>query len=130
MLHKFWEGFEDGKVQYSDMPQPYKDAFLDVNNNPEALLNMFNRDVQRMRVFKDWTNEQIASIQAPTLVINGNMDVGSPEHAVEMFRTIPNCQLAILPGGHGTYMGEISASKNDNKAIEYFVPLVEEFLDN
>src|SRR4051812_43203303 len=127
---QFWEGFDEGKVQFSDMPQPYKDAFLEVNNNPEALLNMFNRDVQRMRVFKGWTEEQMQSIKAPTLVINGNMDVGSPEHAVEMFRIIPNCQLAILPGGHGTYMGEISASKNDDKAVEYFVPLIEEFLDN
>ena len=126
---QFWEGFEEGKVQFSDMPQPYKDAFLEVNNNPEALLNMFNKDVQRMRVFKGWTNEQIASIQAPTLVVNGNIDVGSPEHAVEMFRAIPNCQLAILPGGHGTYMGEISTSKNNNKAVEYFIPLIEEFLD-
>jgi pimeloyl-ACP methyl ester carboxylesterase len=126
---QFWEGFDD-KVQFSDMPQPYKDAFLEVNNNPEALLNMFNKDVQRMRVFKGWTDEQIASIEAPTLVINGNIDVGSPEHTVEMFRTIPNCQLAILPGGHGTYMGEMSASGNDYKAVEYFVPLIEEFLDN
>ena len=112
------------------MPQPYKDAFLEVNNNPEALLNMFNKDVQRMRAFKDWTNEQLQSIKAPTLVINGNTDVGSSEHAVEMFRTIPNCQLAILPGAHGTYMGELFASGNNNKAVEYFVPLIEEFLDN
>ncbi len=127
---QFWEGFDDGKVQFSDMPQPYKDAFLEVNNNPEALLNMFNKDVQRMRAFKDWTNEQLQSIKAPTFVINGNTDVGSSEHTVEMFRTIPNCQLAILPGAHGTYMGELFASGNNNKAVEYFVPLIEEFLDN
>jgi len=126
---QFWEGFDDGKVQFSDMPQPYKDAFLQVNNNPEALLNMFNKDVQRMRTFIGWSREQVASIKAPTLVVNGNIDVGSPEHAVEMFRIIPNCKLAILPGGHGTYMGEVSASKNDNKAVEYFIPLIEEFLD-
>jgi len=126
---QFWEGFDDGKVQFSVMPQPYKDAFLEVNNNPDALLNMFNKDVQRMRSFKGWTDKQLQSIQAPTLVVNGNIDVGSPEHAVEMFRTIPNCQLVILPGGHGTYMGEIAFSGSGSKAFEYFVPLLEAFLD-
>jgi pimeloyl-ACP methyl ester carboxylesterase len=35
-------------------------------------------------------------MRTPTI---GDRDVVRPEHAVEMYRLIPNAQLAILPGG-------------------------------
>lgn len=125
---QFWEGF-DGIVPFSSMPQLYKDEFLKVNNNPDALLNMFNRDVQRMSVFKGWSDEQMKSIKAPTLVVNGNEDVGSIEHSVEMYRIIPNCQIAVFPGGHGAYLGEIMAGFKDDKLLLSAVSLFEDFLD-
>jgi pimeloyl-ACP methyl ester carboxylesterase len=100
---QFWKGFE--KVTLEMMPQVLKDAYLRVNNDPEGLLNMFRKDVKRMMDFRGWTDAQIASIEVPALLINGNHDVGSPEHAVHVFRTLPNCELAIFPGGHGTYLG-------------------------
>jgi pimeloyl-ACP methyl ester carboxylesterase len=53
----FLPGFDDPK--FSDMPQVYKDAFLKINNNPAALMNMFNKDVQRMYAFKDWPDDVI-----------------------------------------------------------------------
>lgn len=31
-----------------------------------------------------------------------------PEQAVAMHRFMPNSKLAILPGGHGAYVGEIT----------------------
>jgi pimeloyl-ACP methyl ester carboxylesterase len=36
-----------------------------------------------------FTNEELQSIEAPTLIIIGDRDIVTPEHAVEMFRTIP-----------------------------------------
>ena len=59
------------------------------------------KDVKRMAGFKDWRAEDIKSIQSPTLISNGDADVVRPEHAMEMFRLLPNAKLAILPGGHG-----------------------------
>lgn len=47
---------------------------------------MFNKDVQRMRTFRDWREEDIKSIQAPALIVIGDQDVVRPEHAVEMYR--------------------------------------------
>jgi len=42
------------------------------------------------------------SIEAPTLIIVGDGDIVTPEHAVEMFRTIPAAQLYVVPhSGHG-----------------------------
>lgn len=71
---------------------------LKVNNHSVALLNMFNRDVERMQNFKGWGDEQISSINVPTLIINGTKDVAPVEHAVHIHRLIPNSELAILPG--------------------------------
>jgi pimeloyl-ACP methyl ester carboxylesterase len=51
----------------------------------------------------DFTNEELRSITAPTLLIVGDRDIVTPEHAVELFRTIPGARLCIVPGaGHGT----------------------------
>jgi len=122
----FWKGFDNPK--FSDMPQVYKDAFLKINNHPEALLNMFNKDVERMRTFKDWKEEDIRSIKAPALIVTGDQDLPRPEHAVEMCRLLPHARLAILPGTHGSYMGEAMAPDPNSKTPELFVTLLDEFL--
>jgi pimeloyl-ACP methyl ester carboxylesterase len=90
---------------------------------------MFNKDVQKMKAFKGWTRKQMKSINAPTLIINGNHDVGSMEHAVEMCRLIPTCQLAIFPVGHGTYIGTLESITGDELPKFNAVPLIEEFLN-
>jgi len=48
---------------------------------------------------------------------------------MEMFRLLPNAKLAILPGGHGEYIGEITAVKEGSKLPEMTVAMIEEFLD-
>lgn len=124
---EFWKGFAGAKL--TDMPQLYHDEYLKINNSPELLLNMFKRDVKRMYTFTGWSDEQMKSIKAPVLVMNGDSDVGSSEHAVEMYRIIPNCRLAIFPGGHGQYLGEIATYSNDGFGPECIVPLINKFLD-
>jgi pimeloyl-ACP methyl ester carboxylesterase len=53
------------------------------------------------------TSEQLQSIEAPTLLIIGDHDIVTPEHAVEMFRTIPNAQLCVVPNAdHGAMPGD------------------------
>jgi pimeloyl-ACP methyl ester carboxylesterase len=47
---------------------------------------------------KGYAREDLKSIKAPVLIMLGDRDGVRPEHAVEMFRLIPNSQLAILPG--------------------------------
>jgi pimeloyl-ACP methyl ester carboxylesterase len=123
----FWEGFKNPK--FSDMPQIYKDEFLKINNNDTArLMNLFNKDVQRMLIFKDWADEDIKSIQAPTLIVIGDRDLPSPKHAAKMARLLPHGRLAILPGGHGEYFGEIAFPDTGSKMPELFTVMVNEFL--
>jgi pimeloyl-ACP methyl ester carboxylesterase len=123
---QFWEGFDHATL--NDMPMLLQEGFLKANNNQAALQNMFNKDVQRMKVFKGWTDEQMKSIRAPALVMNGNNDVGTAEHAVEMYRIIPNCQLAIVPGKHGEYIGAIESLDDGKWTQQYIADLIGQFL--
>jgi pimeloyl-ACP methyl ester carboxylesterase len=49
--------------------------------------------------FKGFAREDMRSIKAPVLITQGDHDLVRLEHAVEMFRLIPNAKLAVLPGG-------------------------------
>jgi pimeloyl-ACP methyl ester carboxylesterase len=50
-----------------------------------------------------FTNEELRRIEAPTLLVVGDRDIVTPEHAVEMFRAIPGARLCVVPdAGHGT----------------------------
>ncbi len=122
----FWDGFAGATL--SNMPQIYHEEFLKINNDPALLLNMFNKDLGRMIAFKDWTEEEIRSITAPSLIVIGDKDVVTPEHAAEMYRLLPNSQLAILPGYHGSFMGEAMFPDTGSKMPELFVTMVDEFL--
>ena len=122
----FWEGFNG--VTLDMMPLVLRQGFLAVNNDPAKLQRSFDRDVERMKKFNGWTDDQLRSILAPTLLITGNHDVGSLEHCVSTCRLIPNSQLAVFPGGHGTYMGTLESVDNGQLPLFNVVPLLEEFL--
>ena len=124
---EFWEGMKNAR--FSDMPQALKDDYMRINNDSAKLLNMFHRDVIRMQTFKDWSNSDIKSITAPTLMIIGDRDVIKPEHAVAMSHLITHCNLAIIPGGHGQYLGEITTLEQGAWKQEYVTNLLQQFLD-
>jgi len=108
----FWEMMKN--PTFEGMPQPYKDAYLKINPDKEALYTMYKRDVARMQSFKDISEEDIKNIKAPALIIAGNKDVVRTEHSVEMYREMQQAQLVILPGGHGDYIGELATVKPGN----------------
>jgi pimeloyl-ACP methyl ester carboxylesterase len=122
----FFEGFQN--VSLESMPQPLKAAYLAANPDPKGLRKMFDRDVARMMAFKDISDADIKAIQAPALVINGDTDMVRPEHALALSRTLPHAQLAILPGGHGDYLGEICAPDQNSKLPALVVAMIETFL--
>jgi len=123
----FWEFMNNGT--FEQMPQQYKDAFLQVNPDSSKLKIMYQKCADRMLQFKDYTDEQLSSIKALVLLINGDQDVATNENIVAMSKLIPNCRLAIIPGGHGAYIGEITTLKLNYKNSDFSVSLIETFLD-
>jgi pimeloyl-ACP methyl ester carboxylesterase len=128
----FLSGFFDGMQQASldNMPQQLKTDFLKVNPGSAKLQIMFERDRDRMINFKDLDDEQLKSITAPTLFINGDADVITVEHTVEMYRLVSNSALAIIPGTHGQYIGEITTLGNTTPDTYFVLPIIQQFLSN
>lgn len=122
----FWKGFDN--PNFGDMPQLYKDEYLKITHSPERLMNMFHKDVQRMKTFTGWSDEQIRSITAPALVVIGDRDLATPERAAAMTRLLPHGRLVILPGAHGQYLGEANFPDPHATLPTHFVGIVNEFL--
>ncbi len=127
MFPGFFDMMKDASLK--NMPQPLKEAFFKINADNTALQNMHDKDRDRMLAFKDWTEDDIRSIQAPALIIVGNNDFVTNEHALKMSQVIPKGELVILPGSHGSCIGEICAAEKGSKIPELTVAAIEEFLD-
>jgi pimeloyl-ACP methyl ester carboxylesterase len=121
----FWEFMPNASL--SNMPQALQEAYLNINPNQEGLLAMHNRDRDRMLAFTDWNDDDIKNIKASTLIISADQDVIRPEHILEMYRLLPQAKLAILPGVHGEYIGEVTTNPPDY-LIEFTIRLILDFL--
>lgn len=123
----FWGFMEKGTL--SNMPKQLQEGYLKVNPNPIGLQTMHDRDANRMIDFKDIPDEQIINIHKPTLIIIADKDIITPEHALELHRHIANSSLAIIPGIHGQYFGEITTITPKFKPSDLVVPMIEKFLN-
>ncbi|PWT73798.1 MAG: alpha/beta hydrolase [Bacteroidetes bacterium] len=122
----FFEGMDHASLD--QMPQPLKDAFLKVNLDRNGLLAMFRRDVARMVSFRDIPDPAIHGIQAPAFVLNGDKDVVRSAHAMELAQLLPHAQLAILPSGHGDYIGESCTPTPESNLPNLVVEMIDSFL--
>jgi len=101
----FMTGFFDfmKTASFETMPQPLKDAYLKVTPSEAGLLNMFNKDKQRMIDFKDISDDAIRGIKSPALFMVADKDVISVAHTLAMSRLIEGASLVVLPGMHGQF---------------------------
>jgi pimeloyl-ACP methyl ester carboxylesterase len=125
---ELWELIE--QADFSNMPQPLKDAFLRVNPDERKLRTMHDKDAARMRGFEDVPDDRVRAVRAPTLIVLGDRDIVKPEHALELTRLIAGARLLILPGGHGDYLGEAVATQRETGYPELTARLIGEFLDS
>ncbi|MGO4229241.1 alpha/beta fold hydrolase [Arthrobacter sp. YAF34] len=124
---EFWDGMAAATL--GEMPEALKDADRRLNPEPGHLERMFELDRQRMLTFPGWPDDDLRRITARTLVLAADRDVMSPEHAVRMSRVIPGARLMIVPGGHGDYLGELSVSGGDLRAMRTAIPYLLRFLE-
>ncbi|MGZ4697973.1 MAG: alpha/beta fold hydrolase [Oryzihumus sp.] len=75
----------------------FRDAYLRLSPHPEhfdAFLASLSRSAADL---KGWSDEQLAGITAPTLIVQGDHDFVTIEHAALMQHLIPGAHLAVLP---------------------------------
>lgn len=123
----FWGFMANAKLE--NMPELLKVGYKKVAADANGLQVMHDRDAKRMVNFKDIPDGQIKGIKAPALIIIGDKDIITPEHAIELHRQIANSELAIIPGGHGQYIGEVTTITPDFKESDLVIPMIEKFLD-
>jgi pimeloyl-ACP methyl ester carboxylesterase len=125
-------GFFDGikLATLDDMPGSLIAAFLKVNPDQERLQVMFEKDRSRMEHFTDMRDEDLVSIKVPTLLMVADHDVVTASHVLEMSQLIAGAKLVVLPGTHGSFIGEVGMIKEGSRLPEISVALIEEFLND
>jgi pimeloyl-ACP methyl ester carboxylesterase len=74
-------------------------------DGPEHWPIVVGKMVEMIRAEPDIPMEDLGRIGAPTLVLVGDDDFISLEHTVELYRAIPNSELAVVPGtSHAHFM--------------------------
>src|SRR5690606_2717356 len=116
-------------AKLEDMAELPKEGYRKVEADPQCIQLMHDRDAKRKLNFKDIPDEQIQAVRIPTLLIVGDKDVITPEHALELHRQIKDSELAIIPGGHGEYIGEITTIKPGFQESDLVIPIIEKFLN-
>jgi pimeloyl-ACP methyl ester carboxylesterase len=99
----------------------FREAYQRLSPHPDhfdeflAALSTSNADLQ------GWSDEQLAGITAPTLILLGDRDFVTLEHAALMQHLIPGSQVAVLPDT--THM-------QVTRRAELLLPMLARFLDS
>jgi pimeloyl-ACP methyl ester carboxylesterase len=91
--------------QFKSMPADFappmlKGPYDKVAPDPKHWPVLVGKVKKMVTEFKGFAREDMKAIKAPVLITLGDRDAIRVEHAVEMYRLIPNAQLAIFPGGN------------------------------
>jgi pimeloyl-ACP methyl ester carboxylesterase len=101
---------------YADM----RETYARLSPHPERFDEFLSGSSKNAADLQGWSDEQLAGITAPTLLIIGDHDFVTVEHGALMKELIPGAQLAVLPAT--THM-------TITKRIDLLVPLLAAFLD-
>jgi pimeloyl-ACP methyl ester carboxylesterase len=72
-------------------------AYEAVAPDPGDFFNFLERMQPVVHDWRGWTDNQVRSVAAPTLVIVGDRDFVRLDHAAEMLELFPDSRLAVLP---------------------------------
>lgn len=99
------EDFSDPEKMAVSTRMPTADDFEQMQStyrrlspHPDRFEEFLGRLSQSNADLVGWTDEQLAGITAPTLLVIGDHDFTTVRHAALMLELIPGSQLAVLPG--------------------------------
>ncbi|MDP3739577.1 MAG: alpha/beta hydrolase [Hyphomonadaceae bacterium] len=116
----------------SPMETEYKKLSPTPDKFPEFVAKLTRLDTTP----QDWPAKDIAGIKSPTLIVVGDQDVVTPEHAIEMFRLLgggkpgdmgnptPEDQLAILPNTSHIGVFTTGAEAFGKLAADFITPKI------
>ena len=95
-------------------------AYQRLSPHPEHFQDFLTSQSQNQNDIKGWSDEQLARITAPVLLVLGDRDFTTVEHGGLMLELIPGSQLAVLPGT--THM-------QVTRRADLLLPMLAAFLD-
>jgi pimeloyl-ACP methyl ester carboxylesterase len=114
----------------ANMPKALLEADRKINPDPKHQAQLFLQDSRRMQGFKDIPDRDLTSIKAPALIVVADRDVITVEHALKESRVIPRARLLVVPGTHGSYLGEAAAASVPSAVPKATALIVNNFLDS
>jgi len=90
--------FKEAKAD-SAMFWPLRYMYQKSSPTPEKWPELFEQERTLVFTQPQWSLEQLATIRAPVLLINGEHDLVLLPYATEMKNAIPGARLEIIPGG-------------------------------
>jgi pimeloyl-ACP methyl ester carboxylesterase len=110
---------------------PLEDAYLAVAPNPEDFPNLVEKVSSLIDSFQGWSDADLQSIQAPTLIMLGDTDAIRLDHAINLLRLrggdvngdfvgVPASRLAVIPGA--THFSMVTRP-------DLLTPFITEYLD-
>ena len=101
---------------FADMQEAYKR----LSPHPEHFTEFLARMSTAAADLQGWSDEQLAGITAPVLLVLGDHDFATVEHGALMQQLVPGSQLAVLPGT--THM-------QITRRADLLLPMLARFLD-
>ncbi len=98
----------------------FSDAYERLSPHPEHFKEFLATLSASAAALTGWTDQQLAGITAPSLIVVGDHDFMTVEHAALMLDLIPGSQLAVLPGT--THM-------QATRRADLLLPMLDAFLD-
>ena len=98
----------------------FTEAYRRLSPHPDHFEEFLSRMSTSNADLQGWSDEQLARITAPTLLVIGDRDFTTVEHAALMLQLIPGSQLAVLPGT--THM-------QVTRRADLLLPMLAAFLD-
>ncbi len=98
----------------------FREAYVRLAPHPEQFDAFLAKMSASAADLKGWSDEQLAGITAPTLIVQGDHDFVTNEHGAVMQQLIPGAKLAVLPGT--THM-------QVTRRADYLLPMLAAFLD-
>lgn len=95
-----------------------RDSYRRVAPDPDYWPKIYAKVVNIQ--WRGFSNEELASIRAPMLIIQGDHDFVRLEHSVETLRLIPRADLAVVPDG-----SHFALSSEPERVI----PMIKRFLE-
>jgi len=104
---------------FEQLPEIIRQGYTTLSPQPERAKIIFNKLVDLVLKYPNYSVSDLAKNGAPTLVIAGDHDLIREEHTLKLFQSIPHAQLLIVPGA--THISLLEKPDLLNKIMDDFL---------